>query len=165
MLLLSKGITPSGVQKQSGGASATTLELRLPSQMVPRAQALAGEASWAALWAPRPVVYPDGLSSWARSLGFVILPPPYKDFSGISDGKESACNSGDLNLIPGSGRSPGEGNGNPLCYSYLGNPIDRGDWCATVHGVAKSRTQLRDFHFTFLLTKPWGVHMDFYPIS
>ena len=57
----------------------------------------------------------------------------------------SACNAGDLRLIPGSGRSPGEGNGNPLQYSCLENPMDGGAWWATVHGVAKSRTQLSDF--------------------
>ena len=57
-------------------------------------------------------------------------------------GKESACNAGDADLIPGWGRSLGEGNGNPLQYSCLENPIDRGAWRATVHGVAKSRTQL-----------------------
>ena len=53
---------------------------------------------------------------------------------------ESACNAGDLGSIPGSGRSPGEGNGNPLQYSCLGNPMDRGALLATVHSVAKSRT-------------------------
>ena len=57
----------------------------------------------------------------------------------------SACNAGDLGLIPGSGRSPGEGNGNPLQYSCLENPLDGGAWWATVHGVAKSRTRLNDF--------------------
>ena len=51
--------------------------------------------------------------------------------------KESACNAGDPGLIPGSGRSPGEGNGNPLQYSCLGNAIDRGAWWATVHRVAR----------------------------
>ena len=51
-------------------------------------------------------------------------------------GKESACNAGGLGLIPGSGRSPGEGNSNPLQYSCLGNPTDRGAWRAAVHGVA-----------------------------
>ena len=61
-----------------------------------------------------------------------------------SDGKESTCNAGDLGLVPESGRCPGEGNGNPLQYSCLQNPMDRGDWQATVHGVAKSRAQLRD---------------------
>ena len=66
-----------------------------------------------------------------------------------SDGKETTCNAGDLGSIPGSGRSPGEGNGNPLQYSCLENPMDRGAWRATVHGVAKSRTRLSDFHFRF----------------
>ena len=56
-----------------------------------------------------------------------------------SDGEESACNAGDPGLIPGSGRSPGEGNGNLLQYAYLGNPVDRGAWRATVHRVAKSQ--------------------------
>ena len=65
-------------------------------------------------------------------------------FPGGSDGKASACNEGDLGSIPGSGRSPGEGNGNPLQYSCLENPIDGGAWQATVHGVAKSRTRLSD---------------------
>ena len=57
----------------------------------------------------------------------------------------SACNAGDPGLIPGLGRSSGEGNGNPLQYSCLENPMDRGAWQATVHGVAKSWTQLSDF--------------------
>ena len=55
---------------------------------------------------------------------------------------------GDLGSIPGSGRSPGEGNGNPLQYSYLENPMDGAVWLATVHGVAKSRTQVNDFTIT-----------------
>ena len=55
---------------------------------------------------------------------------------GIND-KESACNAGDLGLIPGSGRSTGEENANPLQYSCLKNPMDRGAWRATVHGVTK----------------------------
>ena len=57
-----------------------------------------------------------------------------------SDGKEAACNAGDPGSIPGSGRSPGEGNGNPLQYSCLENPMDRGAWQATVCGVAKNWT-------------------------
>ena len=65
----------------------------------------------------------------------------YKGFPGDSDGKAAACNAGDPGLIPGSGRSPGEGNGNPLQYSCLENPMDGGAWWATVHGVAKSRTR------------------------
>ena len=61
-----------------------------------------------------------------------------------SDGIESACNAGDTVLIPGLGRSPGEGNGNPLQYSCLENSMDRGAWQAVVHGVAKNQTRLRD---------------------
>ena len=57
-------------------------------------------------------------------------------------GKESTCNAGDVDSIPGSGRSPGGGHGNLVQYSYLENPMDRGDWQATVHGVAKSWAQL-----------------------
>ena len=59
---------------------------------------------------------------------------------GDSDSEESACNAGDLGSILGSGRSPAEGNSNPLQYSCLGNPMDRGAWHATVHGVTKSQT-------------------------
>ena len=63
----------------------------------------------------------------------------YEDFPGGSDGKASAYNVGDAGSIPGSGRSPGGGNGNPLRYScYAQNPMAGGDWWATVHGVAKS---------------------------
>ena len=61
-------------------------------------------------------------------------------FPGGSDGKEFVCNVGYLHLIPGLGRSPGEGNSNPLQYSSLGNPKDRGAWRATVHWVTKSQT-------------------------
>ena len=57
-----------------------------------------------------------------------------------SDSKESACDVGDLDLILESGRFPGEGNGNPLQYSCLENPLDRGAWCATVPGATESRT-------------------------
>ena len=59
-----------------------------------------------------------------------------KGFPGGSEVKASASNTGDLGSIPGSGRSPGEGNGNPLQYSCLENPMDGGTWWATVHGVA-----------------------------
>ena len=74
-----------------------------------------------------------------------------KDFLGGSDGKASAYHSGDLGSIPGSGKSPREGNGNPLQYSCLENPTDRGAWWATVHGVEKSQTRLSDFTFTLPL--------------
>jgi len=63
-------------------------------------------------------------------------------FLGGPDGKESVCNAGDPGSIPGLGRSPGEGNGNPLLYSCLENPMDRGSWWGIVHGMAKSWTQL-----------------------
>ena len=59
-------------------------------------------------------------------------------FPGGLAGKDSSCNAGDMGSVPGSGRSPGEGNGNPLQCSCLENPMDRGAWRATVHAVAKS---------------------------
>ena len=68
-----------------------------------------------------------------------------RGFPGGSEVKASACNAGDLGSIPGSGRSPGEGNGNPLQYSCLENPMDGGAWGAIVHGVAESQTGLSDF--------------------
>ena len=68
---------------------------------------------------------------------------PLWGFPGGSDGEEPACNAGDTGLIPGWGRSPGGRHGNPLQYSCLENPIDRGAWRATVHGVTKSQTQLK----------------------
>ena len=67
------------------------------------------------------------------------------DFPGGSDSKASAYNVGDPGSIPGSGRSPGEGNSNPLQDPCLENPMDGGAWLATVRGVAKSRTRLSDF--------------------
>ena len=71
-------------------------------------------------------------------------PSPCVGFPGGSEGKVSACNAGVLGSIPGSGRSPGEGNGTPLQYSCLENPTDRGTWRATVLEVAKSQTGLND---------------------
>ena len=71
-----------------------------------------------------------------------------KAFPGGSDSKASAYNAGDPASIPGSGRSPGEGNGSPLQYSCLENPMNEGAWLATVHGVAKSWTLLSDFTIT-----------------
>ena len=76
----------------------------------------------------------------------LLLPWPSMSFPGDSDNKESACNAGDPGSVPGWGRSPGEGNGYPLPYSCLENPMDRGAWQATFHGVAKSRAQLSDYH-------------------
>ena len=71
-------------------------------------------------------------------------------FPSSSDGKESACSAGDLGSIPGSGRSPGEGNGKPFQYSCLEHPVDRGAWQATAHEVVKSQTRLS--YFTFFLS-------------
>ena len=65
-------------------------------------------------------------------------------FPGGSEVKNPPANAGDIGSIPGSGVSPGEGNGNPFQYSCLGNPRDRGAWWATVHGVATSQIQLSD---------------------
>ena len=76
----------------------------------------------------------DDLVCQSKSLCFMLGLPRG------SDSKESACNAGNPGLIPGSGRSLGEGNGNLLQYSCLENSMDRGDWWATVHGVAKSQT-------------------------
>ena len=78
---------------------------------------------------------------------------PFLGFRGGSDGKASACNAGNSGSIPGLGRSPGEGNGNPLQYSCLENSTDWGAWSATVHGVTKSWTWLGDFTFTFTLRR------------
>ena len=86
-----------------------------------------------------------------------------ENFSGGSDGKASAYNVGEPGSIPGSGRSPGEGNGNPLQHSCLENPMDGGAWWAAVHGVMKSRTRLSDFTFTFhfhALEKEMATHSN-----
>ena len=70
--------------------------------------------------------------------------PLILDFTGSSDGKESACSAEDLDSIPGSGGFPQGGNGYPLQYSCLENPTDRGGWWAIIHGVAKIWTPLSD---------------------
>ena len=75
--------------------------------------------------------------------------------------KNLPANAGDADLIPGLGQSPGIGNGNPLQYSCLGNPMDRGAWQIIVHGVVKSRTRLSDCTFTFhfhALEKEMATH-------
>ena len=77
------------------------------------------------------------LSDWAD----------WRSFPGGSQSKESTCNAGDPVSIPGLGRSSGGGHSTLLQYSYLENPMDRGAWWATVHGVTKSRTQLSNFTF------------------
>ena len=94
--------------------------------------------------------------SWVRKIFWRRdrLPTPvFLGFPGGSDGKESAHSAEDLGLIPESGRSPGEGNGNLLQYSCLENPMDRGAWWATVHRVTKSWTRLNTHmrHFSIFL--------------
>ena len=84
----------------------------------------------------------SGRFRWRRDR----LPTPgFMGFPGSSDGKESAHSAGDLGSIPEIGRSPGKGNGYPLQYSCLENPMDRGACWATVQGVAKDQTQLSDY--------------------
>ena len=92
--------------------------------------------------------------------------PPVPHFFGVpwwfSD-KESACkvgDTGDVGLIPGLGRSLGEGHGNPLQYSCLENPMDRGAWRATVHGTAKSWIQLSDLACAHACTHPSSLLVD-----
>ena len=77
-------------------------------------------------------VSPLGLIFLIHKMDITVIVPTLQDY-----GKQSACSAGDPGLIPGSGRSPGEGNGNPLQYSYLENAMDTGAWQATVHGVAR----------------------------
>ena len=71
-------------------------------------------------------------------------------FPGNSVGKESACSAGDPGSVPASGRSPGEGNGKPLQYPCLENPLDRGAWLAAVHGVTKSWVRLSNYQCQYL---------------
>ena len=106
------------------------------------------------------------LSFWIRTTGLQKLPDQrdclwnslaLMGFPGGSDGKASSCNGGDLDSIPGWGRSPGEGNGNLLQYSCLENPVDREVWQATVHGVTRIRHDLA--------TKPLCLYFDWKNIS
>ena len=82
--------------------------------------------------------------------------PVFLGFPCGSAGKESICNAGDLGSIPGLGRSPGEGKGYPLQFSGLENSMDY-----IVHGVAKSQTQLSDFHFHFCVTSIYAIPLQF----
>ena len=77
---------------------------------------------------------------WESIIQFSKITQFIKSFPDGSDSKESSCNVGDLGSIPGWGKSPGGGNGNPLQCSCLENSMDKGAWWATVHGVAKSQT-------------------------
>ena len=87
-------------------------------------------------------MYPSGLLNVWIIITANIFSAYY--VPGGSDSKESACSAGDLGSIPALGRTPGEGHGNPLQYSCLENPMDRGAWQVTVHGVTKSQTWLSD---------------------
>ena len=95
----------------------------------------------------------NGLSSEVTFFQF------YSYFSGGSDGKVSVCNAGNLGSIPGSGRPPGGGNGNPFQYSCLENSMDCSLSRSSVHGVTKSRTQLSDLThlFIFLNADPFFI--------
>ena len=86
-------------------------------------------------------------------------------FPGGSEVKVSACSAGDPGSIPGLGKSPGEGNGNPLRYSCLENPMDGGAWWATAHGVAKSWTRLSDFTCPPRCNNPECLHITKYILS
>ena len=97
---------------------------------------------------PSPGDLPDpGIEAGSpASKAYALLSEPPGEtlgFPGGSEGKASACDVGDLGSTPGSGRSPGEGNGNLLQYSCLENPMDTGAWWAIVHRVTKSQTRLK----------------------
>ena len=81
----------------------------------------------------------------------------HSGFPGGSDGKQSACNAGDLSSIPGWEGSPGEGNGNPLQYSCLENAMDEGAWQATAHRVTKSQMRLSDYTLTPIYHRDSGL--------
>ena len=89
-------------------------------------------------------------------------PPCPSDFPSGSDSKASTYNAGDPGSVPGLGRSPGEGNGNPLQYSCLENSMDGGTWWAAVHGVPKSWTWLSDFTFTLPLSSMQTQWLRYY---
>ena len=103
---------------------------------------------------------------------FGILSPLIWGFPMGSDSKESACRVGGPGSILGLGRSPGEGNGNPFQYSCLENPMDRGDWQATVPGVTESWPQLTEQHThtsliynnLAMINQPHCAHDDFFPM-
>ena len=91
------------------------------------------------IYPPHPDNKPDLTDEVVDTLNLFMVP---RGFPHSSVGKESACNAGDLGSIPESGRSPGEGDGNPLQYSCLENPMDRGAWWATVHRASRVRHDL-----------------------
>ena len=141
-------ITP---QNQSGTDPMAMVELTQPAPMGTGAGLQDAPGTFLVVWWLRICLF---RGFHAGNMGSIPVPRtkiPHAlgelGFPGGSEVKASAWYSGDLGLIPGSGRSPGKGNGNPLQYSCLENPIEGGAWWATVHGVAKSRTRLNDFTF------------------
>ena len=82
-------------------------------------------------------IFPLSLLTWKACYGLTSAILILMGFPGGSVVKNPPANAGDMGSFPGSGKSPGEGNGNPFQYSCLGNPTDRGAWWATVHGVTK----------------------------
>ena len=136
----------------------------------PQLYSLMGFTAWIHLWKALLAHYPIGsmFSSLLPWFCFCIAVHLILGFPGGSDGKAFACSVGDLGSIPGLGRSPGEGNGNPLQYSCLEKSMDWGAWWATVHGVAKSWTRLSDctsltpnlrcelFHFSYANHRPFN---------
>ena len=103
------------------------------------------------------------MSSGEGALEAWGVAPRHEGFPGGSDDEESACNAGVPGSIPGSGRSPGGGQGNPLQYSCLENALNRGAWWATVHGVAKSQTRLKRLRMhprTTTWSKAWRLIKD-----
>ena len=103
---------------------------------------------------PEQIAFPFELPPAVSCPDFWSLPC---GFPGGSDSKESACSAGDLGLIRGLGRSPGEGNGYPLQNSCLENSMDRWSWQAIVHGVAKSQTWLGDY-LLLQMVRSWLYH-------
>ena len=94
-------------------------------------------------------------------VGPIFIAPHQSPEGGFPGGpvvKNLPAKAGDVDLIPGSGRSPGGGNGTPLQYSCLGNPLDRGAWQATVHGVAKSQTRLSTYTLRLHYCSPGPTH-------
>ena len=91
-------------------------------------------------WVLDPIFPTNGIQKKSEEVLFLLWTLPFLGLPDSSVGKESACSAGDLGLIPGSGRSLGEGNGNPLQYSCLENPTDRGAWRATVLMITKGKS-------------------------
>ena len=123
--------------RQKQGSSSTTDPLRKPG---PRGQWESRDRAGKRRRQGAPEDSQHSPPRAAQSLGRQC--PPQASYQGGSDGSEAACNAGDPDSIPGSGRSPGEGNGIPVQNPCLKNPTNRGAWWATVHGAPKSWTRL-----------------------